>query len=260
MGVAIVHPADQTSAASPQQRYNFLYGDEIIEFERLPKTGDSPHIRIKVHPDCRVIVQAPPQASNDDVLHAVKKRSRWIYQHLKQFRAQLEHITPRSFSSGESHYFLGRQYLLKVSCEPSAQQQVKLLRGRLEVTVRSKDGDRVRSLLNDWYKTRAREVFARRLDTLLAQTLWVAERPPIRVHAMQTQWGSCSPNGRLTLNPHLVKAPQDCIDYVILHELCHIAEHNHSDRFYRLMKQVMPNWEKVKTRLDGMAMRLLNGS
>lgn len=65
--------------------------------------------------------------------------------------------------------------------------------------------------------------------------------------------GSCSPNGRLTLNPNLVKAPRECIDYVILHELCHLAEHNHSERFYRLMGQVMPDWEKTKKRLDGMA-------
>lgn len=56
--------------------------------------------------------------------------------------------------------------------------------------------------------------------------------------------GQCSPNGRITLNPHLVKAPRECIDYVVLHELCHIAEHNHSERFYRLMGQVMPQWEK----------------
>ena len=68
------------------------------------------------------------------------------------------------------------------------------------------------------------------------------------------------PLGRITLNPHLVKAPRESIDYVILHELCHLAEHNHSEQFYRLMKQVMPHWEKVKTHLDGMAAALLNGS
>lgn len=72
------------------------------------------------------------------------------------------------------------------------------------------------------------------------------------------QWGSCSPNGRITLNPHLVKTPRECIDYVILHELCHIAEHNHSERFYRLLKQVMPHWEKVKACLDGMAALVLS--
>jgi predicted SprT family Zn-dependent metalloprotease len=69
-------------------------------------------------------------------------------------------------------------------------------------------------------------------------------------------WGRCSPHGRITLNPHLVKASRECIDYVILHELCYIAEHNHSESF-RLMSQVMPGWEKTKERLDGMAARLL---
>ncbi|MNG12944.1 WLM domain protein [compost metagenome] len=92
---------------------------------------------------------------------------------------------------------------------------------------------------------------------MLDQAIWVTERPPLRILTMQTQWGSCSPNGRITLNPHLVKAPRECIDYVILHEFCHIAEHNHSEHFYRLMSQVMPGWEKTKGRLDGMANRLL---
>ena len=76
---------------------------------------------------------------------------------------------------------------------------------------------------------------------------------------MKTQWGSCSPSGALTLNPHLIKSPRECIDYVIFHELCHLAEHNHSDRFWRLLTQVMPNWEKVKTQLDGMAELYLSG-
>lgn len=93
----------------------------------------------------------------------------------------------------------------------------------------------------------------------MQQSLLVAAKPPLRILSMQTQWGSCSPSGRVTLNPHLVKASRECIDHVILHELCHIAEHNHSERFYRLMQQVMPQWEKTKKRLDGMAAALLNG-
>ena len=64
--------------------------------------------------------------------------------------------------------------------------------------------------------------------------------------------------GNLILNPHLVKAPKECIDYVILHELCHISEYNHSERFWRLLTQVMPNWKEVKARLDGMAEFYLN--
>src|SRR5690554_2501870 len=242
---------------SNSQPMSFCYGEERIIFERVLRPQATSKVLIKVHPDCRVVVSAPEDATSETVLYAVKQRGRWIYEQLREFRQQLKHVTPRQYISGESHYYLGKQYLLKVHVEPDHVQGVKLLRGKLEVSVRASDATRVKNLLIDWYKTRAREVFSRRLDVLLEQALWVQERPPIRILTMQTQWGSCSPNGRITLNPHLVKAPRDCIDYVILHELCHIAEHNHSERFYRLMNQVMPKWETVKERLDGMANNIL---
>ncbi|WGO84818.1 M48 family metallopeptidase [Arsenophonus apicola] len=232
---------------------SFIYGDEWINFNRESRPYATSRVLIKVHPDCRVVVSAPEEADDLAVLTAVKKRGRWIYQQLRDFRRQLEYITPRKYISGESHYYLGKKYLLKVIEEPADVQRVKMLRGKLEVTLRQKSPEKVRQLLIDWYKTRAKDVFAKRLEAMLEQALWVNAPPPLRILTMQTQWGSCSPNGRLTLNPNLVKAPRECIDYVILHELCHLAEHNHSERFYRLMGQVMPEWEVVKTRLDEMA-------
>ena len=251
MGVVI------QKSVSSGRRLSFNYGDEKIYFERLARTEGVHRLLIKVHPDCRIQVAAPEQSDDAEVLAAVKKRGRWIYKQLRDFRTRLEHLTPRQYVSGESHYYLGKQYLLKVIEAPSEAQGVKLLRGKLEVTIRQKNAGKVHRLLSDWYKARAKEIFAKRLDAMLDQALWVDERPPLRILTMQTQWGSCSPQGRLTLNPHLVKAPQECIDYVILHELCHIAEHNHSERFYRLMKQVMPLWEKTKERLDGMALKII---
>lgn len=232
---------------------SFIYGDEHITFECKPRPLVNGRILIKVHPDCRVVVSAPQDTDDQQVLNAVEKRGRWIYQQLRDFRKQLEYITPRQYISGESHYYLGKQYMLKVIVAPSDAQGVKMLRGKLEVTLRHKSAEKVLQLLTDWYKARAREVFAKRLSAMLEQALWVSDSPPLRILTMQTQWGSCSPNGRVTLNPNLVKAPRECIDYVILHELCHLAEHNHSERFYRLMGQVMPDWEKTKKRLDGMA-------
>lgn len=240
-------------AQADEQTLCFHYGDELICFKRLSRHSGIERVLVKVHPDCRVEVAAPVEASNDDILNAVKKRGRWIYQQLSNFRAQLEHVTSRAYISGESHYYLGRQYVLKITEATDQNQHVKLLRGKLDVSVRQHDPEKVRLLLNGWYKTRAKEVFRHRLDAMLEQALWVDTPPPLRLLTMQTQWGSCSPQGRLTLNPHLVKAPRDCIDYVILHELCHIAEHNHSERFYRLMNQVMPEWQKTKEHLDRMA-------
>lgn len=239
------------------QTMRFTYGDEQIAFERVKRTHATGRVLIKVHPDCRVIASAPEDADNQAVLAAVKKRGRWIYEQLRDFRKQLENITPRKYVSGESHYYLGKQYLLKVIEAPDQAQGVKLLRGKLEVSVRSKNPEKVKELMTNWYKLRAKETFSKRLDSMLEQALWVGERPPLCILTMKTQWGSCSPNGLITLNPHLVKAPRECIDYVILHELCHIAEHNHSDRFYRLMSQVMPNWESTKCRLDSLAYRIM---
>lgn len=239
---------------------SFRYSDELIAFDRVPRPINTEKVLIKVHPDCRVVVSAPESASNDAVIAAVKKRARWIYEQLRDFRKQLEYTTPRQYISGESHYYLGKQYLLKVLVVPEQVSDVKLLRGKLEVSVAKKDPRKVKEQLAEWYKIRAKEVFAKRLDEALEHTLWVAERPSLRILSMKTQWGSCSPNGRITLNPHLVKAPRECIDYVIFHELCHLAEHNHSERFYRLMNQVMPRWEQTKERLDRMVNSIINDS
>ncbi|ENB3536393.1 M48 family metallopeptidase [Escherichia coli] len=234
-----------------------VYGDEVIVVQCVPRQVVKGRVLIKVYPDCRVVASVPPETPEHEVLSALKKRGRWIYQQLRDFREQQTHIVPRQYVSGESHYYLGKQYQLKVTEDATVPQRVKMLRGRLEVTVRHKSAEKIKAFLAEWYRERARDVFQRRLDLLIPQTLWVSERPPIRLRAMQTQWGNCSAKGCLTLNPWLVKASSECIDYVLLHELCHVAEHNHSEEFYRLMGQVMPGWEKVKKRLDGMAGMLL---
>lgn len=258
MSVSInLQPTSPVIALS-SHHLSFAYGDERIVFERATRQGDKQRVLIQVRPDCRVIVKAPASASKKEVIAAAQKRGRWIHNQLTTFKEQLAHITPRKYISGESHYYLGKQYVLKVIVAPELKPTVKLLRGKFEVTTTASDSDKVKALLQSWYKIRAKEVFKRRVEALLNQALWVEGIPLLRTQSMKTQWGSCSPSGRITLNPHLVKAPRSCIDYVILHELCHIAEHNHSKQFYRLMTQVMPDWEKEKSRLDRMAASLLN--
>ncbi len=242
-----------------QKKGSIQYGDTSIHFSIEPRATDTPKVLIKVHPDCRVVVQAPSMASHDEILQAVKKRARWVCKQKHYFDRQRENILPRLYISGESHFYLGRRHMLKVRQDDmTSVQSVKLLRGVLEVKASRADPDKTRELLFNWYRQRAQEVFDRRLEEVVPQTPWIKDMPPIRLLSMKTQWGSCSPKGQLTLNPHLVKAPRECIDYVLLHELCHIAEHNHSEKFYRLMKQVMPHWEKVKERLDGVAYFYLN--
>lgn len=241
------------------QMLKFRYGDQQINFVRVPRQPSSNSVLIKVHPDCTVVVAAPDTSSDDAVIAATKKRQHWISKKIAEFTEQQAYASPRSYISGESHYYLGKQYQLKVLTNRMQPPGVKLTRGKLETIVPKKDTSEIKQALTDWYRGRAKNVFQSRLTDLMDQTLWVSDRPPIQVRSMKTQWGSCSPSGCILLNLHLVKAPRECIDYVILHELCHLAEHNHSKRFYRLMKQVMPDWEVTKYRLDGLAGKILLG-
>ena len=241
-----------------EKKLSIIYGGEVVDFEVLESPSRTEKILIKVYADCRVVVSAPLNADDKTIIEAVKQRSRWIYKQLREFREQSRFITPRQYKSGESHFYLGKQYQLKVIHDDTKPKGVKLLRGRLEVNTLDMSLESIKSHLNEWYRSRAKVIFEIRLQRILEQALWVETQPDIRLMTMRTQWGNCSPSGVLTLNPHLVKAPTICIDYVILHELCHLVEHNHSDRFYQLLTQVMPDWAKIKNQLDMMANKLIN--
>lgn len=247
-----------TTDAVPLKQNFVIYGGDKIYYQRLARNEAIRRIKIKVHPDCRVEVLAPQTASAFEVEEIVKLKARWIAKKIEGFQEQLIGITPRKYISGESHYYLGKQYQLKVDVSDSESIGVRLFRGVLRVNVREKRADLVKQQLDCWYRMKAREIFASRMDALLEQALWIQEKPSMRILAMRSQWGSCSPKGTITLNPMLVKASKDCIDYVILHEFCHLVEHNHGEKFYRLMRQVMPNWEPVKVRLDNMASTFLS--
>lgn len=236
------------------------YGQHVIDYEIVRK-AKSRKLRLKVHPDQRVVVTAPIEATEAFIQTSVIKKAGWIWQNLQDFANQKSDVLPRRYVSGETQFYLGRRYVLKVTIDSEQPEAVKLYRGKLNVNLTEEPTDKaakVKKLLDNWYQQKAKAVFHERLLAMLPKTDWVQGTPSFRLLSMKKQWGSCSTQGNLVLNPHLVKAPKECIDYVILHELCHIAEHNHSDKFWRLLTQVMPNWKAVKTQLDSMAELYLN--
>ena len=260
------------SSATTNEHGVFTYGNDTIRYDviRKPKPNDTAKkvarkVVIKVHPDQRVVATVPHDASEDAIVDAMHKRARWIWQSINDFAKQKDTVLHKRYVSGETQFYLGKRYVLKVIVDVEQVPNVKLSRGKLNVTIKheaSKDIDdrvvKIKPLIDKWYQHKAKAIFHERLAELLPKTTWVTGIPSFRVMAMKKQWGSCSTKGNLMLNPPLVKAPKECIDYVILHELCHIAEHNHSERFWRLLTQVMPNWKEVKAKLDGMAEMYLN--
>lgn len=263
------------SHTSKEERGVFSYGTNVIHYEVIRKSASSKaqanntkprKIVIKVHPDQRVVATAPIDATDLIIHDAMMKRARWIWQSLQAFSKQQDHVLPKRYVSGETQFYLGRRYVLKVLINSETEPSVKLSRGKLNVTLPQSDAaldsderaTLVKSLIDKWYKDKFISISRERLEALICKASWIENSPSFKLMVMKKQWGSCSTKGNLILNPHLVKAPKECIDYVILHELCHIAEYNHSEQFWRLLTQVMPNWQEVKTRLDGMAELYLN--
>lgn len=235
-------------------QHHLSYGDEVIAFSlRRQPSRTVTRVAIHVEPDGRVLVDAPDATPLNTVLAAVKKRSRWISQHVGAAKQRLAHVLPREYVSGESLHYLGRRYRLKVVVQAKAVPQARMRGAFIVVTVSERSPAMVRVALETWYRLRARELFADRLAAVAAPLRWVKQLPPTRLQFMTVQWGSCSPSGRITLNPLLVKTPRECIDYVLLHELCHLLHHNHSSKFYRALDRHMPRWREVKLKLDNMA-------
>ena len=243
-----IKPSIKKAPPEPE-RHAVDYGRQTILFAL--RLAERKTLGISVHPDGSVHVAAPYQLPLDKIKAVVRKRGQWIMKHKRRLASLPPPLPPRQYQSGESFRYLGRQHRLKI--EKAETANVKLLQGRLWVFTPEPDKRcKTQSLIQDWYRNRARSVFTERLEKCTAQAARYGIPAPKawRLMRMSKRWGSCSKDGRIILNPDLVAAPKDCIDYVIAHELCHLRIHNHSKAYFELLGRVMPDWEDRRRRLN----------
>jgi predicted metal-dependent hydrolase len=183
------------------------------------------------------------------VSERVAKRAKWILNQQRRFEIFLPDVPPHKYVSGESHRFLGRQYRLKVIA--SKEEQTKLTRQFLEVYTPDRSPSHVRELVEAWYRNQASKVFEERLAVCYPRlSRENIPYPKIAIRRMQSSWGSCSAKGTISLNIKLIQVPKEYIDYVIIHELCHLKYLHHEPEFYYLLSRIMPNWKAKKEKLD----------
>lgn len=226
---------------------NLIYGSDSIRYEvRLLASRRT--LSIEVHPDSRVLVRAPQGCPESLIAERVRKRAGWISRQLAEFERYRPRSPARQYINGESHLYLGRQYRLKLL--KGASTGVKLTQGQLQVTLAGQPHqERVKALLHRWYLDSARTAFSEVLDVCLPRFKGV-DRPLLIARAMRSRWGSLSRAGTMTLNVDLVRAPRRCIEYVVVHELCHAKCRDHDARFFKLLGRVMPDWEQRKQKLE----------
>jgi predicted metal-dependent hydrolase len=227
---------------------SFIYGQKTIEYRLIYARRKT--LEIAVHPDSAIIVKAP---FDSDILHIEKKmhkRARWILKQVDYFRQFTPKTPERLYISGETHLYLGKQYHLKVT--KGQKNSARLSGGVFQVTCRDEpEPELVKKLMKKWYSEKANIQFAESIERCWPKFKFLGfGKPSISVKRMQKRWGSLSEKGTMTLNTELVKAPKQCIDFVVIHELCHLKYHNHSPDYYRMLDSLMPGWEKIKHKLE----------
>lgn len=232
--------------------HSIQYGETTIEYDLdyAPRKT----LAISVEPSLRVHVVAPTGTPPETVEAKIRQRAPWILRQQRELERYLPTPAPRQYVSGETHRYLGRQYRLKVS--EGQPEGVNLTRGWLHVSTTDKSGPaRVKQLLDNWYDAQARQVFPERIEALLPRfsAVGITEAPPLIIKPLEARWGSCTDTGTITLNTRLVQASKSHIDYVVIHELCHLVEHNHSSRFYQLLDRMLPSWREKRQLLNELA-------
>ena len=172
-------------------------------------------------------------------------RKVWIQKQLNNIESYQEnkHSKP-NYISGESHFFLGKPYKLMVENTKQAKNIVELVGKNLVVTLSQKYSLPTHKIIEQqiwqWYLEQAHIVFHKRLEKMVQSLAWLRQIPQLTIRKMKSRWGSCSSTGNISLNLHLIRVPVECLDQVILHELCHLKFFNHSKDFYALMAKHNP--------------------
>ncbi|MGE4565627.1 MAG: M48 family metallopeptidase [Victivallaceae bacterium] len=219
-------------------QYRIAYSVEFCERKTL---------EIAVMPDGSVCLKAPRNTALEKLRSRVLRRAGWILKQQRYFAQFRVKTPPRQYLGGETHLYLGRQYRLRLVS--SEEVTVKLNQGYIIVSTPDLSPDAIRKILEQYYRRKAKEKYREYLIRLAEQHK-IETLPQMRIRSMKTNWGSMSTKGILSLNPELIKAPVQCLEYVITHELCHLCYREHDKNFYHALSYYLPDWQKRKEKLE----------
>lgn len=230
--------------------FKFKIGEILVQVEKK----DIKNVHLSVYPPAgRVKISAPLRMKKDTIRVYTISKLDWIKKQRKKFQEQ-ERETAREYLNRESHYVWGKRYLLKI-VEKESTPKIEIKHNSLVLTVRpsSKEAKK-QKVLESWYREELKE----------AITGLVSKWEPVIgvkvkrffVQRMKTKWGSCSAGSKsIRLNSELAKKPRECLEYIVVHEMVHLIEQTHNQRFNGLMDQFMPRWKFYRDELNRLPVR-----
>ena len=222
-----------------------MYGSQRIDYNVVESNRKT--VSVVVDPAEGVIVRAPERMDTSQIQEIVMKKAPWILGKLKGVRELVRVPSEKELVSGESFPYLGRNYRLKVRRTKSRTSKISLVGGRFTMNVDSSLSDEaqakiVRSALVKWYIAHARVPLAERVRMYAPKV--DAHPSRIVVKKQLKRWGSCTKNKVVNFNWKIIMAPMSVVDYVVVHELCHLREPSHSSPFWILLRSVLPDYEE----------------
>jgi hypothetical protein len=204
---------------------------------------------ISVLPDSTVVVRVPYRTSRKTINRIVQEKAAWIIKHRDSYSNQDKSKLNRLYSIGEKHLFRGNESVLKI--EKSSKNFIRFNDGVIELGLdKTDDPGAVKRLLYSGYKDEAMAVFPLLLSSVIKKYEDQMFKPSgLIIRSMKRRWGSCSNRGLITLSTELIKLPDTFIEYVILHELCHLKHHNHGAAYYNLLSELFPDWKELRKEL-----------
>lgn len=230
------------------------YGTKEIEFNiefRNRKT-----ISIAVEPPKDITVVAPVDTNIEDIKDIVKSKGAWIVQKLFEFRNIESKRVNREFVNGESFMYLGRNYSLQIYIDKTIQNNssVKLFRGKFHVYVKEKNDEVIKEAMEAWYREKTEEQVKKRIKYY--QKYFNKKPTAIKIKEQKKRWASCTSNNELLFNWRCVMAKSTALDYIVVHEMCHMYYMNHSQEFWDLVSSIMADYEGRKEWLRDYGIKL----
>ena len=225
----------------------FTYGKYSYQYYLVRQ--DRKTVSLTVQPSLNIILKCPLNYADKKMERFLKRKWNWLEKQLKYFRKYKKTTHEKEYVSGESFLYLRRQYKLIVI--KSNKDNVLVSKGKIHVFTTKPVNDRHanKKLLEKWYKDKTTTIFEKQFKQTFKNFNYDFT-PQLIIRKMNKRWGSYLSGKKIILNPLLIKASKDCIDYVITHELCHMTHKKHDKNFLKLMESKIPHWEKVKEKLE----------
>jgi predicted metal-dependent hydrolase len=223
------------------------YGNRIIQYN-IKKGKRKKTVAIHINPMATITVFSPRHLDDEKIRMIVQKKARWILEKQKQVESNRYSNSMKEFVSGESFPYLGKYYRLKViKTSKETTGKCRLTNGRFLVEIKGNHESEVnrtvvKKALVDWYLERAETKIKERVDRFSQQ---IGKWPTsIRIKNQERRWGSCSRNGMIRFNWKIIMVPISIMDYVIVHELCHLIYPHHSDHFWQKIQSILPDYKR----------------